>query len=187
MSSDDKGTKWLYGIGGAAIGALGAYLLDHHDRGDDEDRPPILVKDGSLIFQSGDPMGAGNEKKGKPWQSEDDDWQPDHSAGKPIKWLYVEVTLASGDAVMARTRRIEITYGTKRFDIAINNQIGKGGKDCKLVPTISGPGLTPEGTADNPTLVHDKGGTGKITKVEFKDRQKTMSYASPKLIRILQE
>lgn len=184
MSSEDNGTKWLYGIGGAVIGGVVGYLLDHHEGDDDEDRPPILVKDGSLYFISGDDAaGESGEKQGKPWKDKDDDWQPDHPAGKATKWFVVEISPpASGCPAISMTKKITITYGMHKFVVEAKPEFGGKGKK---VPTITSPYLKRDGSADNPALVHDKGSSGKISKVEFKTKDGEDVSCSPASLNFL--
>jgi hypothetical protein len=172
VSSEDDGTKWVYGTGGAVIGGIVGYFLASHELAD-EDRPPILVQGGSLVFTSGGGEGCGGtqQKKAKnnakPWKKKqgEDRWQPKHQNGRPTKWFIVEVE--SGDPacpsiLVAET--IEITYEGRSFTLASSPEFNASGKK---VPTLAGPGLAPDGHPDSPVLVHDKGGHGTISKVKF--------------------
>ena len=85
------------GVGGFLTGALVGGVLAYKrlfDAPEDDDRPPIIVKGGSLIFQSGDPRITGDPKvaKGKPWTLYNGEWQPKHDNGKKTKWFFLELT-----------------------------------------------------------------------------------------------
>ena len=93
MPNESSGTKVLYALGATAFGALGAYLLLQKGDEDQEDRPPILVRDGSLIFESGDPASIDPiEQTGKPWIDDGEDWQPAHPEGKGTTWFVVDIS-----------------------------------------------------------------------------------------------
>lgn len=71
---------------------------------EDEERPPIIVKGGSLLFESGDSTKA---KKGKSWKTEavpdadgknEKQWKPDHPNGIPASVLKVAFTGGSDEA-----------------------------------------------------------------------------------------
>ena len=76
---------------------------------EDEDRPPIIVKGGSLLFESGDSKKA---TKGKPWKTEavpdaagknEKQWKPDHPNGIPASVLKVAFTGGTDEARRACT------------------------------------------------------------------------------------
>jgi len=80
---------------------------------EDEDRPPIIVKNGSLDVISGDKSNRKPEyKKGKPWITVDTKWQPDHPKGKPSSEYTVLITASDFAACPASGTGTEvlITY-----------------------------------------------------------------------------
>ena len=89
-----------YIVGGLLCGALfvigwAGPTLAMFVLAEDEERPPIIVRGGSLIFESG---AAG--KPGKPWKKEtvvrsgknETQWKPDHPTGIPTGALSVAFT-----------------------------------------------------------------------------------------------
>jgi hypothetical protein len=75
-----NGAKWFgaFVVGGVA-GWVIYWLL--RKRIGDEERPPIIVKGGSIIFE---------HEKG--WaEAAGDDWKPDHPEGKPIDGFIVQI------------------------------------------------------------------------------------------------
>jgi hypothetical protein len=186
MPNESTGTKLLYALGGTAVGALGAYLLLHKGDEDQEDRPPILVRDGSLVFESGDPQSHDpTEKTGKAWIDDGEDWQPEHPEGKGTKWFVVEITSTdSSRPSLLMAKKIEIIYeDNSRFVIEAKRRIKGGGR----APTISGPLLQKSGTQANPQLIYDAMGHGKISKIMFTPRTgPKLEYPSVTPMRIWQ-
>lgn len=88
---------------------------------EDEERPPIIVKGGSLLFESGDAKKA---KKGKPWKTEavpdadgknEKQWKPDHPNGLPASVLKVAFTGGTDEARRACTA-LYLPEFTVRYD-----------------------------------------------------------------------
>lgn len=168
----DGSNRIAYAVGGIVLGGLLVYGALRAGRGDeDEDRPPIIVKGGSLIFESGDADSSDpGEKTGKAWVQHNNDWQPNQKKGKKVKWLVVG--LPTGDQAtcpaLSMTKDIVVTYTTtagaaSSFTITRKARPGGGGP----ATAISGTGLMQGGTAGNPRLIYDQNGGGTISKVEF--------------------
>jgi hypothetical protein len=139
--------------------------------GEDEERPPIIVKNGSLIFESGDASSTdSDEKKGKPWKRTGNDWQPDHQKAKKSKWFAVSITGGSGTAcpAFAMTQEVVIKYketgGAESTFYLKAKDRGNGAK----APTIEGQNLAvQDNTSDNPKLVFGTAGGGAMSNVSF--------------------
>jgi hypothetical protein len=163
---ESTGTKIGWAIGGGIVVLLGALAYDALRPADmDEERPPIIVRGGSLIFQSGD-----DTSNGKPWIAVDQDWQPDHVAGNKTRWFTVSLSAGNQQAcpALAMTKEITIRYqpaqgAAVQFTVTMK---GRPQYPNAPAPTIVGTGLA----VGNPNtqLVHDPNGRGKITSVEFR-------------------
>ncbi len=71
----------------AVAGIVGGALLIHSTQADDEDRPQIIVRGGSVTIDDGDasltkPWKKGGSKK---------DWRPDQAKGAPVRYFAVMV------------------------------------------------------------------------------------------------
>ena len=82
-NSMSTGVKVL--IAAVAIAAV-AIAIDYYvlQGQDDDDRPPVIVRNGSAIFQGGDPAVP---SKWKDWSKDilGNQWKPDHPKGKPVE------------------------------------------------------------------------------------------------------
>jgi hypothetical protein len=129
-------------IGAAAI-ALGIAIGIFWPFGEDdtEDRPPIVVSEGSIHFGHGYGwVDMGSQKT----------WRPDHEKGKDVKKYIVSVTSKGVDAGCGFTdgKEIVIAFGLQTF--TLNTKAHSGGtKDepalvstVALVPDTSGLNLT---------------------------------------------
>lgn len=173
-------------LGSLALFSCARFMGDEA-MSEEEDRPPIIVRGGSLHFISGD-VGSGvpDERDGKPWIHEErteNNWQPDHKKGKKTKWFVLEFdpnTMTCPATVIAT--KLTVYYGTSTFVIEAKPRHGGGGN----APNIFGTGLKPSGSTQNPELVLD-GGDGKITKVEYDTRKDgTKTCESPTKVTIWQ-
>jgi hypothetical protein len=84
-------------IAAAAIAIVAAaitFFVLKMVRADDEDRPPIIVRSGSVLMDGGD---SGNWK---PWKQNGSkkQWKPDHGGGGSVKSFSVTVANATGNA-----------------------------------------------------------------------------------------
>lgn len=165
--------NYTWGIGGLILGAVIGFTVAQTltEPPEDEDRPPIIVKNGSLIFESGDVNSNDPEEKpGKPWKQVGSDWQPDHDRGKGAKRLIVAIQGGEQSTCpgLSMTKSVTVTYTSAQgvasnFEISLKPRRSKGTN----APAIAGNGLSPGGTAENPQLVFDAGGTGVLTRVRF--------------------
>jgi hypothetical protein len=90
-------------VGGLLLGGLGAlllYKLFRWRRFDDE-RPPIRVRGGSVVFENQLVVG---ESESRDWISSGDrrDWKPEHPEGKRVTEFVVSVVRPSGRCVPMR-------------------------------------------------------------------------------------
>lgn len=155
--------------GYAAAGLLAGGLLGYALAGaEDEDRPPIIVKGGSLIFESGDVDGDADEKTGKPWKQVGSDWQPDHKEGKKTQWFSVAIRGGSGSCpALSMTREVNVFYEVQGTETAFRLMIKPRGPNKGPAPAIVGSGLTQGGTSTNPQLVFGTAGQGSFKRVQF--------------------
>ena len=156
-------TKW--GLAGLAAGALitGAVIYTAVIR-DNEDRPPMVVKGGSLIFQS----GVNSSNPGKTWHNDPNaqsEWQMNHPAGKPTNAFSVMLT-GSGSCGPGFVQELTLEYtrssdqAVRTFRLVRKAQFGTSGK---MVPTVIGDGLTPTNSGDTPLLTYPD--PGELTRV----------------------
>lgn len=172
MSEEDNGSKWLYVLGGAAaVGALVYALRDKLGGDEEEERPPIIVKNSSLRFISGDERSNDpDESHGKAWEQNGDDWQPDHRKGKRTKWFVVELKPAGPNCpALSMTKKLTITFddGAMFTFKALPRTGGGGGKAPTLITDSQ---MRQEGSSQNPELVYGTHGSGRIARVEFETR-----------------
>ena len=76
------GQKALIGGAIVAAGILGLYALGIFDRNGDEDRPPIIVKNGSILFENDMTWVPNGTRR----------WKPDHQQGKKVNRFDVTFT-----------------------------------------------------------------------------------------------
>lgn len=144
MTDTAKKATWL--AAGLVAGGLAVYALLSQGA-DDDDRPPIIVRGGSLIFESGSDK---SERPRKRWDSENaNEYFQDYKKGKDVNWfqLYFVGGLLGGQAGVP-CPSVTVRDFTVRFDhdgdgenlrsYTINIR-SMGGKSA--VPTISGPEL----------------------------------------------
>ena len=156
----------------AAAGLIGGALLGYAvgSRAADDDRPPIIVKGGSLIFQSGDPNSSEQEEKqGKPWKQVGNDWQPDHDDGKKTTWFSVAISGGSGSCpTLSMTREVRFVYADAQGnETTFALRTKPRGPNKPNAPAIEGSGLTTGGTSANPQLIYGTAGQGTFKRVSF--------------------
>ena len=73
-------------VGAGVVAALVIGYAISNKLADDDDRPPIIVKGGSLYFDNTSP-----KRPGKPWkqvnQASKKEWELDHNNGKPVSFF----------------------------------------------------------------------------------------------------
>jgi hypothetical protein len=164
--------KFGYAVGGLIVGGLLAYAaLQTMDRAEDEDRPPIIVRGGSIIFQSGDPESSdSDERPGKPWlQDGAGDWQPDQPSGKKSKWFSIAIRGAVQCPALSMTKEVTVTYTAadnteSRFTFTFKE---RPTSTRSPAPAIRGTGLTVDNSGANQTLTYGTAGQGRISRVQF--------------------
>lgn len=134
----------------------------------DEERPPIIVRGGSLVIQSGDEKSSNpKHKKGKPWLDAKDKklWKQKHDNGKHVATYSVSFQGGGGTCSPTFATEVHVTYeltsgGT--VEVTIGREKVANGKEME--PFVRS---TKELTADNereqPTLTLPLG--GKITSI----------------------
>ena len=188
------GTKIAYLTAGAVIGGVlvGGALSTLGTSADDEERPPIIVKGGSIIFESGDRnSNKPKEKKGKKWAPTGSDWQPDQTHGIPVSDLTIAIRGGNPGSCPVLDRvpgnppsapaEITVTYkvGQTESSFKITTTPQKNNLN-KYVPTIVGTGMRQENdTTDNPQLVFGNHGEGEISRVQFRGQSGNVNCQGP--------
>jgi hypothetical protein len=181
-----RNAKYLtFFAAGVALAAVVMRILKKKERIEDQERPPIIVKGGSLIFQSGDPSTPGGPPP-VPWMAVGQDWQPNQPDGVPVTHFIIAL-LAGGPPQRERTSEIFIDYeeekgGPDTFTITMKPRPGSG----TAAPTVVGPGLHPE--HGNPRLlVHGQHGRGGIVSVRFVGENGPVTWERPRILKVWQE
>jgi hypothetical protein len=84
---------------GVSIGAVAYYAYDKVSRDDDEERPPIIVKNGSIQFDT--EVG---------WAPDGGNWKPDQPYGRHVKELIATISGADGSCPELRGVHLIVTY-----------------------------------------------------------------------------
>ena len=189
---DNAKANVAYAAAGLIVGGLLVYGALSSTRADDEERPPIIVRGGSLIFESGDATSTDPaEKTGKPWTQVGSDWQPDHGNGNKTKWFSVELrggnpSLCPG---LSMTKQLTIVYqassGGAETSFVLSTKPRPAGSKAPA-PAISGSGLTASNTGQNPTLTYGTPGQGSIARIQFQGLGANVNCPAPSGARIWQ-
>jgi len=150
------------------VAAFFPNILDKIFGGEDEDRPPIIVKNGSLIFQSGKPPDDG-----KPWyEAAPSVWMQVHEKGKPITSYQVVFTGGSGDCSTKFAPMFTVWFdpdGEEGNAEEISYTVSRRPRTAHGTdaPSIQGSQtLKVDNAAQDPQLVYGEPGKGRISKVE---------------------
>ena len=187
------GTKITYFAAGAVIaGVVVAGVFSAISGGDDEERPPIIVRGGSIIFESGDKnSNKPKEKKGKKWAHAGSDWQPDQPHGIAISDLTVAIRGGNQSSCPALDRvpgnpptaapEVTVTYRVGQTDSSFKITLAPDANNAKkYVPTIIGSNMRQENdTSDNPQLVFGNHGEGEISRVQFRGQSGDVNCQGP--------
>lgn len=187
------GTKVAYFTAGAVIaGVTVAGVFSAIGSGDTEERPPIIVRGGSIVFESGDKNSSKpTEKKGKKWmQAGGDDWQPDQPQGIPVADLTVAIRGGNQASCPALDRipgdpqgtpaELTVTYKVGQTESAFKIATKKDKNKNKYVTTITGAAMRQENdTTDNPQLVFGDHGAGEISRVQFRGQSGNVNCQGP--------
>jgi hypothetical protein len=147
----------LFIAGFAVAGAVAvAYAMFFDEPVDDDDRPPIIVRNGSLIFENGDGM-----RPGKPWKEitagNETWWRMDHPKGH---WPgYFDVSFNGGTidgtnpCPTAYSPEITVYFQGEGDPYRVTKRPrNPNGNDKKLDPVVLGTGLTADNTQTYPRL-----------------------------------
>lgn len=158
-------------------------------RFDDEDRPPIVVKGGSLYFISGDKKnGNPHFKYGKPWVHHQGAWKPKHDRGKKVTHFVVDLYPTNHTE---SSPKLPVTYKTEALTIkqgiaAIQVRIEAGPGNGRPAPALDGP-LQAGASGANPEVVYHHDGSDTIDLVTFTTLEgAAISYEKPALVYIWQ-
>ena len=154
-------------VGAALVGAVAAGAFVASRLAGDDDRPPIIVKGGSLYFDNGKENNAHRPRKN--WKKDSATGEYAQDDAKNVKFFqvyFVGGTKNDGSACEPTT----VTNFTIRFDHDANTTTMVRSYAVKIVnkePTISGDGLSGEGS---PRLTAEAlNGAKTITSVDFDD------------------
>ena len=164
-------TPICWGAFGLFAGALAFRFL----RAADEDRPPIIVRGGSLYFTSGT-----TSRPGRQWFYRKGAWEPIHPRGKNVMFLIVDLyppDHSTGNPKSPTTYKatsLLIEQGTLDFPVKVRpDKVGR------YAPAVSGP-LQPASGAPNWTLKSQPTGSDKIDRVTLQTVEgKQVTYENP--------
>ena len=191
--ASDLDSRLVWGaLGVIAVGAVVcasramAFLSREYS---DEDRPPIIVRGGSLYFISGDAYHSKNEfKYGKQWVHHSQGWKPKHDKGKSVNFFVVDVYPSDHTQktpkppTTYKTEELTVKQGIVPFTVTIH----EGPGNSKPSPAIIGP-LKPGGSAANPALIYEHEGSKTIDSVSFITLENhSVSHTNPAEVRIWQ-
>ena len=151
----------LLGLG-LAVGGVVAYGIFRTqktaDYTDDEDRPTIIVRNGSLYIEN-----TGGKKWKKKNHNSEEWWRMDHDKGHWPGFFEVSFEGGSGTCGPAYTPEITIyIQGDQKYQVTKRPRNPNAWNDKKLEPVILGTGLT----ASNSTLTNSAATA--IVRVEYK-------------------
>lgn len=123
--------------------------------GNDE-RPPIIVRGGSLVIQSGDTKSKDpNHNKGKRWRKDGKHWKQEHDNGKDVKTYSVSFQGGGGTCGPTLSPEVRVTYQLTSGEKVVI-LIGRGdklGPEREKEPLIvSSRDLVIDNSTDQPTL-----------------------------------
>ena len=159
-----KAKTWSLITAGAGIFALFRYFKTRKARGR-QDRPPMIVKGGSLIFQSGDDRTS---EEGVKWREiANGRWTPDQPGGRTANRMHLTADPKDGECDISglEVTNVRISYATPR-EFEFFQVVPAGG-----IPLViaTGPGRFTVGSEpDYPTL--SRPGSGSLFTVSYKVR-----------------
>lgn len=127
--------------------------------GEDE-RPPIIVRGGSLVIQSGDEKSSNpKHKKGKEWTKDGAHWKQKHDNGKDVKTYSVSFVGGGGSCAPVLTTEVRVTYqltsGEKAGEkvVVLLGRADKPGPEKEKEPAITvAAELIVDNSKEQPTL-----------------------------------
>lgn len=155
-----KSKTWTLITAGAGILALFRYFKTRKARGR-QDRPPMIVKGGTLIFQSGDDRTS---EKGVKWHElANGRWTPHQPGGRPANRMHLTADRGDGKCDISRLEviHVRITYATESFQI-----VPAGGVPLVIFRGSGRP--TAGNEPDYPTL--SRPGSGSVFTLCYKER-----------------
>jgi hypothetical protein len=153
-----------------------------------EERPPIIVRGGSLYFTSGDRNSKKPEHaKGKQWKQRKSGWEPKHAKGRDISCFVVDLypedhtEKSPKQPETYKTKALTVTQLGVEFEVSIRTD-GDGNE----APAVFGP-VQPVGGGPNWTLASDRTESRQITDVSFVTLEgHRVVYRTPALVVIWQ-
>jgi hypothetical protein len=120
----------------AALALYGFFGRGTLGDGDDEDRPPIVVKNGTLEFH------IKNDKHDVKWKSKKDDddgsWRPEHPKGKGVSKFVIAIVATSSEGCPSLSLTEKITVGFNGAEYVIDPRKRKNGNGANEVAVSSG-------------------------------------------------
>jgi hypothetical protein len=133
----------------------------------DDERPPIIVKGGSLIIQSGDAKSSNPKHKfGKKWEKDGKNWKQTHGNGKHVGKYSVSFQGGGATCTPDFASDVRVTYKPKSGDkiVIVITRRERSSADNDTEPLIVSPvELQPDNERDQPTLT--LAGEGKILSI----------------------
>ena len=142
----------------------------------DDDRPPIIVRNGSVIFDGGDPKG--DPKTWKAWKKDilGEQWKPDHDNGRKVREYQVSYSGFSNPPACTTTttsgQEVLVDYttsgGTVTMKMYIQVKIGFPGFGKREPKIDSSPNvltMTPGTSTSPPDLSFGNPNEGYVSKV----------------------
>jgi hypothetical protein len=139
---DNGSTKFAYALGGVVIGGLLVLAYEALKPQDDDERPPIIVRNGSLKFLTD--VG---------WKPDGGNWEPDQPRAKRVKEMIATIKNSDGSCGPLRGVQFTVTFEGEEFRIIL----GHG------APLVSPRSLL---TRDGQFLTHGRDGSGSISKIK---------------------
>jgi hypothetical protein len=143
--SDRK--NWLTALLLGGIGGLILWKKLNPFRRDEDERPPIRVRGGSIQFQND--YG---------WHEHGGEWKTRQSGAKPVR--YFTVTVNGEPCGISKGPQLNITYETTTGKEEVFKVVHRGG-DPRILPG----GLLKQDDFHFDAIVHDPGGKGRVTKI----------------------
>jgi hypothetical protein len=161
-------------VGGAIlVAAVGIGLVMM--QGGNDDRPPIIVRNGSLIFDGGEPT---HPEKWKEWSKDAflGEWKPKHDDGNPVQRFQVTFegltsTSSCSSTTVLTGEDVRIEYSnptgteTTRIRLRIRKKDVFGKPEPKIAPGSVTLTSAPASGSTPPTLTYADNAQGWISKV----------------------
>ncbi len=176
-SDSKRSARVLIALATIAVVLLGfAFALGLFDRNGDEERPPIIVRNGSIVFENDLVGSTGQSKHWVPSGSHK--WKPDHDKGLRVREFHVTFTGVECDPMTGQpvdiTRSTGESFQVKREGVFRVDPKDKAPQDATM---------TPDNSLPKATLTSDDAG-GYITEVRIGNQRCNTSEAKAVIVTI---